>query len=237
MSSLFLATSAPNLPLKLYHSQRDPFKMCQSISQLCLILRGGLHFIQNKSRSPCTSAVSRGPLNSSCHLSRSLISTHTGFSIQKKKKCQDFCCIRIFAPAVHSAPNDLPSNIHSPHYFTSFKFCLNIIFTIETCLYIIYCCYLPYPVEHLPPINIQFNLLIHYVYYLFPSLECKFLEGKDLWFIHWYISRTTVLALKELLLNSFIKWGFLAFTWERQGLQLKQEPAHLTSVQNWLQCC
>lgn len=96
MSSLFLATSAPNPPLKLYHNQRDPFKMCQSISRLCLILRGGLHFIQNKSQSPCTSAVSRGPLNSSCHLSRLLISTHTGFSIQKKNMSgfllhQDFC--------------------------------------------------------------------------------------------------------------------------------------------------
>lgn len=138
-----------------------------------------------------------------------------------KKICQDLCCIRIFATAVHSAQNDFPLNIHSPHSFTSFKFRLSFSFTIETYSYnIIYCCYLPYPVEHLPPIDIQFNLLIHYVYYLFPSLECKFLEGKDLWFIHWCISRTTTLALRELL-NSFIKWVFLAITSERQDLQLQ----------------
>lgn len=200
MSSLFLATSAPNPPLKLYHSQRDPFKMCQSISRLCLILRGGLHFIQNKSQSPCPGAVSRGPLNSSAiFLAHS--SPLTLASLFKTKICQDLCCIRIFA------------------------------------LYIIYCCCLPYPVEHLPPINIQFSLLTHYVYYLFPSLEYKFLEGKDLWFIHWYSSRTTTLALKELLLNSFIKWAFLAFAWERQGSQPKQGPAHLTSVQSLLQWC
>lgn len=95
MSSLFLATSAPNPPLKLYHSQRDPFKMCQSISRLCLTLRGGLHFIQNKSQSPCTSgqdtsAVSRGPLNSSYHLSRSHLHSH--WLLYSKKKY-----VRIFA--------------------------------------------------------------------------------------------------------------------------------------------
>lgn len=41
-------------PLTLHCSQRDPFKMCQTIARLCLTLTGILHFIQSKSQSPCS---------------------------------------------------------------------------------------------------------------------------------------------------------------------------------------
>lgn len=142
--------------------------------------------MQSKSQSPCSSvqdpsAVSRGPLNSSYHPSLSLISTHTGFSAVKKKICQDLCYIRIFATAVHSAQDDFPSNIHSPHSFSSFKFCLSISFTIETYWYILFIA------ATCPTLQSTYCLLTYNSVFLFTMFiisfhlwNVKFLEGKDL---------------------------------------------------------
>lgn len=166
--------------------------------------------MQSKSQSPCSSvqdpsAVSRGPLNSSYHPSLSLISTHTGFSAVKKKICQDLCYIRIFATAVHSAQDDFPSNIHSPHSFSSFKFCLSISFTIETYWYILFiaatCPTLQSTYRLLTYNSVFFSyslcLLSLSIFGMLSSLRVRIFDL--------FTDVSQELALKELLLNSFIK--------------------------------
>lgn len=166
--------------------------------------------MQSKSQSPCSSvqdpsAVSRGPLNSSYHPSLSLISTHTGFSAVKKKICHDLCYIRIFATAVHSAQDDFPSNIHSPHSFSSFKFCLSISFTIETYWYILFiaatCPTLQSTYRLLTYNSVFFSyslcLLSLSIFGMLSSLRVRIFDL--------FTDVSQELALKELLLNSFIK--------------------------------